>query len=176
MPDESGKTAMTWLLLTAAPAGAASAAVAPSAAAAEMTTRARLRAVRVLAKLLSIRFSPSRGRGVNPPRHSGPVRNPEPVPFMHGCTPVARTPLSSDWRTRRAASGRFTRARRVARCHGRADRDRYVELGGPGVRRGVVSAGPARPRPPALVRRALRGGRGELDVLRCAGREDGLAL
>src|SRR3954464_6031212 len=99
-----------------------------SAAAVEMTARVRLRAMRVLAKLLSIRFSPSRGRGVNPPRHSGPVRNPEPVPFRHGYAPVARTPLSSDWRTRRAASGRFPGARRVARAHGRTDRDRYVEL------------------------------------------------
>src|SRR3954451_3353285 len=173
---DPGIVATTWLPLTAAPAGEPSAAAAVIAAAAEMTARVRLRAARAPEKQLDIRLSPSRGRGVNPARtldqsairsqcRSGrpPHRLPAPRCRPTGGQAAART-------------GRFAGARRVARCHGPADRHRYDELGGPGVRRGVVSAGPPRPRAPALVRRALRGGRGQRDVLRRAGREDRRAL
>src|SRR5919112_22686 len=88
-------------------------------------------------------------------------------------TPAARARSAERGRTRTVCRGR---ARRVPHPHGRTHRGRDVELGGPRVRRGVVSAGPPRPRPAALVRRALRGRRGQLDLLRRAEPEELAAL
>src|SRR3954471_3509907 len=47
-------------------------------------------------------------------------------------------------------ASRSPRAGRVAPPHGRTSLGRYVELGGPGLRRGVVSARPAGPRSPRV--------------------------
>ena len=107
--------------------------------------------------------------------------------------PTCRRPRSATSSRRRAWSTRRSEARRPARGrarrarvraagplnlsgHGGKDPRGHLELGRPRLRQGVVPAGDAGARPARLVRRAVRGRGGELELLRGARALDRAAL
>src|SRR4051812_36702384 len=102
-----------------------------------MTARVRLRATRAPAETLDTSVRPPEDvlAWENPTPEGGSPSGPGPVRFRHRSESRTRNDVSSDRRTR---GSRPAGARRVARPHGRTDRRRNVELGGPRVRRGVV--------------------------------------
>src|SRR4029079_17387656 len=123
-PCVAGSTATTWLPLTAAPAGAANAALAARTAAAERAARVRLRPLRAPTFFRDTSRALPR-TVVEPRRDGGPLRSPDQAGFRHVATCRRCTAPSSVERTRLnvPAAGRAQRSGGpVAAPHGRVGR------------------------------------------------------